>query len=299
MENVVKRSGVPAFVRAPLLHFLVLGGVAFAAWSVTRTPESLYEEPGRHIAFSARRIAALREGWSRKRQRPPTEKELRGLIDSVVREEILAREAIALGLDQDDTIVRRRLAQKMDSMARELLTPRDPTDEELQAFLEETPDRFRRPARIGFRHVFFSPDRRGSAAEADAKRALVELRKQPDMAIENVGDAVMLPAEVDLESETVVANRFGPEFVADLAKAPAGEWSGPVASAFGLHLVFLTGRRPSALPALEEVRAVVARDFAVARRETATGELYRLLRKEYRVEVDEEAFRAALAESPR
>jgi len=300
MVETKHRSGVAAIVRAPLLHFLLLGGLIFWAWSLGRPGASaVYREPAREIVVSAERIAALREGWLRKRQRPPTEEEIRGLIESLVREEILSREAIALGLDRDDTIVRRRLAQKMDNMVRELLTPSDPADEELEGFLRENPDRYRRPARISFRQVYFSPDRRGESTKTDAKAALRTLIEDPAADPGKLGDAVMLPAVLELEPADLIERRFGPDFVPAIAALPTGEWAGPIASAFGLHLVRVSEMKPAELPALALIRAVVARDYGVERRESANRELYKRLREEYRIVVDEEAVRAAVVEPPR
>jgi len=300
MDELNTRSGVADLVRAPLFHFLVLGALVFGVYALNqRDRVSVREEPERLVVVSADRIDALREGWLRTWRRPPTEAELRGLIDGLVREEILSREAVALGLDREDTIVRRRLAQKMDFLARDLLTPSDPTDEQLAAFLAENADRYRRPVRVSFRQVFFSPSRRGASARADAEAALEALRKEPEADLDGFGDAVMLPARVTEGGVDEVAGRFGGEFAGALPELPVGEWAGPVASTFGLHLVRVSGRLPAELPALEEIRAVVARDYAVERRDTANRELYEKLREQYRVEVDEDAARAALSGSSR
>jgi peptidyl-prolyl cis-trans isomerase C len=298
MGETSNRSGFAALVREPLLLFLVLGGLLFGLVEWLSPGPSTYVAPDRLVKVSAERIQALRSVWEKRWQRPPTERELRGVVESVVREEILAREALALGLDRDDPVVRRRLAQKMGFLVRDLAPPREPTDDEMRGFLEEHAERYRVPAQLGFTQVFFSPDRRVDRAEADAKAALEKLAAEPDLDPETLGDSIMLGQVHQGVSERDVARQFGEAFAASLAKLPVGRWSGPVGSAYGLHVVRVHQREDGGAPDLDAVRDAVRRDLLAKRREETEQIFHEKLRSMYRVEIDEAALSAAVA-SPR
>jgi len=160
------------WAREPLVHFLLIGAGLFALDAWNGGPAE--EDPFR-IVVSTADVERLSTLWQRQWQRPPTSEELQGAIDQHVREEIYFREALALGLDREDTIVRRRMAQKMRFISEDLATAAEPTEGELTSFLEQNEERYRTPGEVSFIHVYVNPDRRGASAESVAKETLAQL----------------------------------------------------------------------------------------------------------------------------
>ncbi|MCP3979091.1 MAG: peptidyl-prolyl cis-trans isomerase [bacterium] len=270
-------------LREPLVHFLALGLGLFVLFGIVGDSDDV--QTGR-IEISAARIAQLTEIFTRTWQRPPTDRELTGLIEDHVREEVYYREALAMGLDRDDTIVRRRLRQKLEFFTDDLADAVDPTDEQLETYFEEHAEEFRLPAMLSFRQIYFNLDRRGESASRDAESLLARLNgADAGIATADLGDSLMLPADHDRVSEDVVAREFGNEFAADLTELPVGRWSGPVQSAFGLHLVLVRERESASLPDWTEVRESLDREWRNARRVEASEKFYRALRERYEVSV--------------
>jgi hypothetical protein len=273
-----------SLLHEPLLHFLLLGAALFAADGfVNRAPKV---QPG-EIIVSAGQIEHLAARFAQFRQRPPTTEELKGLIDQYVREEILSREAMKLGLDQNDAIIRRRLQQKMEFVATDLATADEPTEAELAAWLAQHPDDFRQEQRFSFRHIYLSPGKRGDRFDADLAKLLADLKQAGEQAdVHTLGDSFLLPHAFADESQSAVAAQFGPEFVGQLARLQTGEWTGPIHSGYGVHLVLLTARTESYLPALDEVRELVKRDIMSERRLEANRRLLDGLLAQYKVKVE-------------
>jgi hypothetical protein len=272
-------------LREPLVHFLALGLGLFLLFGIVGDSGEAATD---RIVVSSARIAQMTEIFARTWQRPPTEQELEGLIEDHIREEVYYREALAMGLDRDDTIVRRRLRQKLEFFTDDLVAAVDPTTEQLDAYFRKHVDTFRIPARLSFRQIYFNRDRRGTEARQDAEALLARLNGS-DPAVETAafGDSLMLPGDYDGFSEVDVARDFGGPFAAALVELPVGRWSGPVESGFGLHLVLIRDRQPSAVPELEEVREAVEREWRNARREEAAEAFYRSLRERYVVSVED------------
>src|SRR5262245_12825913 len=157
-----------AWLREPLLHFLVIGAALFGLYRLVGGAE----QGPREIVVSEAQVEALAQNFSRTWMRPPTAAEVRGLVDDYVKEEIYYREAIALGLDRDDTVIRRRLRQKMEFVSDDVAATREPTEADLAAFLESNAESFADPPSLSFRQVFFSGDKRGAGAQSDARQAL-------------------------------------------------------------------------------------------------------------------------------
>jgi len=270
-------------LREPLLHFLVLGALLFGlyGWMQPVASDGIGE-----VTVSAGQVEHLAIAFSRVWQRPPTPAELKGLVDDYVKEEILGREAIALGLDRNDTVIRRRLRQKMELMAGELEVAEEPSEAELDAYLRAHPDGFREDSRTSFRHVFLREDR-GDRLEADAAELLVKLREMgPEADASSLGDSLLLPDEFTLEPRSGVAAQFGSAFAQSLERVPVGGWAGPLRSAYGLHLVLVTERVGAKLPALDDVRDAVRRELLARRRERANRECLDGLLKKYHVTVE-------------
>ena len=277
---------LPKVLREPLLHFVVLGAGLFLLFGVVG--ESADERPDR-IVVSAAKVENLAELFERTWRRPPTQDELDGLIEDHLKEEILYREALALGLERDDSVVRRRLRQKMEFISEDLAQSAEPTADELQAFLAERADRFREPSRISFAQVYLSPDRRGGDVWSDAERALVALNTgKPDPAA--AGDPFLLEQDYRDLAAPDLERLFGGAFAAQVAELPVGRWSGPVGSGYGLHLVLVRERTAARLPDLAEVRDAVANEWDAVRREEANRAFYQALRANYEVTVERPAW---------
>ena len=276
------RSTRPAsWLREPLLHFAILGAILF--W--LSGARGGLGGPDRRIALGAGDVAQLVAGFERTWQRPPTQQELDGLLEDRVREEIYYREALALGLDRDDTIVRRRMRQKLEFLSEDLAAV-EPGEAELEAWLAANRAAFREEPRLSFRQVYLSRDRRGEALRADAERLLAKLRAAGDAAEPaEAGDPLLLPGESAELSRSEVARLFGGGFAARVFELAPGRWEGPVESAYGLHLVLVRARREGRDPALAEVRDAVAREWLADRRQQAREDLYRELRSRYQVEI--------------
>jgi len=278
----VNRSFWQRLVREPLLHFLILGaGIYFVySHSATRGTDS------KRVVVSAGQIQNLASIFARTRMRPPTGTELRALIDDHVREEILAREAAAQGLDRDDPIIKRRLRQKMEFVAEDLAADLEPTEAQLQAFLAANASKFSTDASFSFRQVYFSPEKRGNAVMKDAASLLAKLVTATDKAgaAARGGDRLsMIEAEYKSLSTREVAEIFGDGFAAGLRTIEPGKWSGPIQSGYGLHLVYVEARTASALPPLARVRDTVLREWHADRAADIREAYFRKLLAEYQV----------------
>ncbi len=270
-----------ALLKSPLVHFVAIGAILFAMYGLLRGPGG---DDTRRIEVSEQRIARLREMWLAQWKRPPTQQELDGLIDSFIREEVLYREALAMGLDRDDTVVRRRLAQKIEFLADDLATRSEPLPEELERFLEENLERYQLPGRVSFSHIYFSVDRRGEAGESDALDALQKIRAgaSPD----EYGDPFMLQRDYPSRSEREVAELFGSEFAEALLALSPGNWQGPVRSSYGVHLVLVRERTESRTPELADVSNRVKNDLLSERRRAANEALVESLKERYQIVVE-------------
>jgi len=273
-----------AWLREPLLHFLVIGAALFALY---RLVAGEGDRP-REIVVSEAQVEALAENFARTWMRPPTAAEIHGLVDDYVREEVYYREAIAIGLDRDDTVIRRRLRQKMEFVSDDIAAAREPTDAELAAYLRSNAGRFVDPPSLSFTQVFFSSDRGGEAARAAAERTLAELGTAPAGKNAPPGDSSLLPREMFAATPRDVANVFGEAFAADIEDAPVERWIGPLESPFGLHLVRLSARVAGRLPPLTEIRTVVLREWQASQQDAVNEAFYQGLRRKYDVRVEGE-----------
>ncbi len=279
--------------REPLFHFLVAGTVLLGAATLFERLTNANNNANR-IQVSAPEIQRLREVWIRQWGRAPDSRQMQTLIDDYVREEVLYREALASGLDKDDTIVRRRLVEKMEFLSQELASA-VPSENALQEYFEANREKFRIPGEVAFSHIYFSTSKRGSTAEGDASRALVGLssRRISVAQFAGMGDPFMLQNEYPLQTEQQVEELFGDEFAGKVFQLEPGAWAGPLRSGYGFHLVRILQKLPSRVPELAEVRTQVLTDFKNRRLQTASEAFYSQLRRRYQVEVDKAALAAA------
>ncbi len=266
-------------LREPLVHFLAIGAALFALSALlggSEDPES------RRIVVTRGRIEHLATSFERVWTRPPSQEEMDGLIAGYIQEEVLYREAMALGLDRDDMIVRRRLRQKMEFLAEE--SPPPPTDADLRAYLDAHPDEFQVGGQVAFEHVYINRDLRGESAEGDAEQMLARLRAAPDSEV--AGDPFLLEHSFPRTPTEEISRTFGEAFARGLMAVPVGEWRGPVESGYGLHLVRVRERVPGRKPELEEVRDAVVREWSTARQAELRARWYENLQRRYTVVVE-------------
>jgi len=280
------RRSLPRPVRVaakePLVRFLALGGSLFLLHGLLQPPGAA---PGGEIVVSESRAAALAATFARTWQRPPTRPEMEALIDDHIRTEVFVREALALGLDRDDPIIRRRLRQKMEFLSEERASGGDPSERDLKAYLEAHPESFRRDPRISFRHLFLDPVRRGDDMPAEARRLLTRLNGDgPPADPRSLGDPLVLvdPA-FEAASKAEVAALFGASFADRLVKQTPGRWVGPVESGYGMHLVRLERLIPGEVPPLDQIRPEVEREWRSSRTREQEEEIYRRLRSKYSI----------------
>jgi hypothetical protein len=268
-------------LREPLLHFAVVGALLFAAYAWLNRDELSASNADRTILITQRELTWLTDTSARTWQRTPNESEYEGLIAEYLREELLAREARELELDRDDTIVRRRLAQKMNFILEGTARLASPTDAELRARYDADRSRFRTPTKSSFRQVYFSTGKRGERAATDALRAFGRLASR-DRTVDaaELGDASLLPRVVTDSDEQTIASQFGAGFAHTVVAIAPGVWQGPVESEFGQHLVLVTARDAGRPRAFEEVRAELLDEWQ-REQEVAARNAYfaRLLRK--------------------
>jgi len=264
-------------VREPLLHFALLGGMLFGVYRLV----SPAQPDTSRILISSEQIASVAAQFRGAWQRPPTHEELDRLVEARVRDEVLYREGLALGLDRDDPVVMNRVKQKMEVLSEDALTA-EPTDAELQAYLDAHQQQFALPASTSFQQVYFNPSRRGSSLDSSVRRAHTILESGGFV----VGDRTMLPAQLERAVPADIDATFGATFEAAVRSLPIGTWSEPVRSSFGYHLVRVTARTDSTIPTLADARDVVAREWLRAHAVEARERLYQSLRARYSVAIE-------------
>jgi hypothetical protein len=270
------------FLRDPVVHFVILGAALFGVYALVTGVFSSGDV--RRIEIGEAEIEFLAGNFQRQWGRAPTPEELQGLVRARVREEILYREALAVGLDRNDVVVRRRMVQKMELLTQDLATLADPTDAELRAFFTERPEDYRIPPRLSFSHVYFNEDRRGASVEEDAREVLAGLLEEtppPDRAPER-GDSIMIDDVFARASPDEVRRIFGDRFAEALFQLGPG-WQGPIHSGYGLHLVNVGERVEGRIPEYDEIRERLVEDFNRLRRDRANEALYESLAGQYEI----------------
>jgi hypothetical protein len=266
-------------LREPLLHFLVIGAVLFGVYQWAAGDEAAPDE----IVVSAGQIASMQAIFSQTWQRPPTAEETEALVNEYIRDEILYREGVAMGLDRDDTVVRRRIRQKMEFVA-DLASGIEPTDAELKAFVADHPDRFNGEPRVSFTQVYF-PAGAQAADAADMERLRLALNAgTADPA--TAGSPLLAGSDFRDLTKTEVAQTFGPDFAAWIDKATPGAWQGPIASGYGTHLVRVSERVEARELPFGQIRDAARREWLHARKVQANDALYEELRSRYVIKIE-------------
>jgi hypothetical protein len=281
-----RSNDMKRILNEPLLHFLLLGVAIFVAYGLVK-PSS--EEPGK-IVITQGQLATMIESFNLTRQRPPIREEWEGLIRERVRQEIYYREALALGLDKDDVIIRRRLQQKMEFVSDDVAAQALPTDDELGAYLTAHPDKFRLEQQFTFRQLYLDPEKHGANLARDAAQLLAKLnRAGGGTGLATMADPFMLDRNFTAVPASEVARQFGETFASKLAEIASGQWQ-MIESGYGVHLVLVSERREGHLPPLEDVRDAVRREWESNRRREVSEKRYETMLKRYVVTIERPEF---------
>src|SRR5208283_3637711 len=270
------------WLREPLVHFLFIGIVVFAVYAYMHRGRGGVES-SKQIVLSLDELQQMDTYFVSQWHRQPTPAEFQAMVEDKVREKVLYREALAMGLDKDDTIVERRMAQKMQFLAEDVAAAHEPSTAELNAWFEKNSSKFALPSRYSFRHLYFSPDKRGKNAQDDAAKALTKIAGQPEdskLAV-SLADPFMFQDYYGDRAPEALAKEFGPQFAVALEKVKPGSWQGPIESGYGWHLVFVDTVVPGRIPALEEIEPDVKTAWLGEQKATAWHKAYAEMRAKY------------------
>lgn len=267
-------------IREPLLHFLLLGAFVFVVYEYKNNGEN---EAPNHIVVSKGQQQQLITKFNRTWLRSPTEKELSGLIENHVREEVFYREAVAMGLDQHDALVRQRMRMKLEFMLEDL-SAQNVSDDQLIEFMKVHSDKFRIDTQLSFQQVYLNPDKRNNV-ESDATNLISELKN--GAVADSVGDSTLLPYEYTLKTHDEIQRSLGERFTNEVMKLAPGHWTGPIYSVYGAHLIKVNERIQPKPPELAEIREQVEREYLVKKREELKILTYEKLRQGYQVTIEQ------------
>ena len=278
--------------KEPLLHFLIIGAVIFVVFSIVNKDE--IDVSGNKIVVTAAEIERLSTNWSKKWNRPPTDTELKGLVDSYIKEEVYYREALALGLDQNDTILRRRLMQKMEFLSNDLAELNQPDEADLNKYFLDNQEKYELPAQVSFTHIYFSLDKRGAKAFEDAKNVLSQLDA---LSAPELGDSFMMQYDFVQETPFEIERLFGKGFAKELFTLETNTWLGPIESGYGLHLVRISEKIDSRMPELASVIDKVRTDLMFKRRQKMNKEIYERFKERYEIVIEDMPKQSGMAKS--
>ena len=285
-EQSGSRQTFPAAIkrwsREPLLHFLLLGVILFGVYAYTHRGRGGVES-SRQIVLSLDELQQMDLYFESQWHRQPTPAEFQAMVEDKVQEEVLYREGLAVGLDKDDTIVKRRMAQKMQFLAEDVAAAHEPSTAELKTWFEKNSTKFALPSRYSFRHLYFSPDKRGKNAQDDVTKALAKIAGQPEdskLAV-SLADPFMFQDYYGDRTPEALAKEFGPQFAVALEKLKPGSWQGPIESGYGWHLVFVDTVIPGRIPSFEEIESDVKIAWLGEQKATAWQKAYAEMRAKY------------------
>lgn len=292
-----KQPRLKTLLREPLLHFMLIGAAIFLVYDLQ---DEDYANDANRIVISKADINRLNAILTKKQQRPPTQIELDGLIEQQIREQVMYREALAMGMDQNDAIVRKRLAQKVEFISSDIAATIEPTDDDLTGYLKAHPGKFESAAFLSFEQIYFNRDKRGAQTRVDALRSLTELNENNETDqtdISNTGDSFMMGLNHDDITVFGVSRLFGKKFAVELFKLETGDWQGPIESSYGLHLVRITNKTDTQKAELNSVRDKVRSEWLSEQRRTMNEIFYQNLRQRYEIVIEKSTKKNNLASS--
>jgi peptidyl-prolyl cis-trans isomerase C len=276
------------FLREPLVHFLFIGAALFMLYAFWGQQDA--EKKDREITITTGEINWLTDAWQKRWARPPTLEEKEGLIKQYLREIILSREAIAMGLDKDDSVIRRRLAQKLEFLSNDLITPQPPTEDELQDYFKEHIKQYQAPDLVTMTHVFIDPDLRGDQTLIDAESIKIKLQalNEPPRDARAYGDPFMLQSYYPERSEAELLKLFGSGFARSVFELAPQQWHGPVLSGYGTHLVYVHDHQVPEPPTFSDVKDQVQQEWVDDKREELNAQFVDSMIARYDVIIEED-----------
>ena len=281
------RNSLPRLFKEPLIQFLFIGACIYGAYALFGTPEEDFRDTRVHV--DARRINSFISEWESRWNRPPTRDEISGLIQSYIKEDVLYRQAVSMGLNEDDPITRRRMAQKLEFLTSDLASMVEPAEGELESYFNENSELYQKPDLVSFYQVFFNPDKRESSTLEDAAELLTQLQEQgePGPGILEAGDRFMIPSEFVAVTQMGVSRQLGKDFAESVMNLEEGRWHGPIVSGYGVHLVYVFDFNASPPAVFEEVRDAVFENWQVERRIQFNTDFLENLKSRYEIVIDE------------
>ena len=286
-KGVLVKNRLMRLAKEPLVQFLLIGACIYGVYGWLGTPED--DAADRTIIVDAARIEAFIGQWKRRWNRPPTRQELDGVINTFVREDILYRVALDMGLDQDDPITRRRMAQKLEFLTNDIALFKEPMPGELEQYFQDNRARYRDPDLITFSHVFFDPDLRDESTLDDAAVVLAQLEAagDPDPATLDAGDRFMLQGYFQEADEFDVRRQLGSGFAEAVMPLEPRRWHGPVLSGYGVHLVYVYEFLEAPPPVFADVRQYVLENWQTEQQEKFNAEFFESLKSRYDIVIAE------------
>jgi len=283
------------WLHEPLLHFLLIGALLFVIFGLKNDGIS---DQSKRIIFSQDDIHRLILLWEKQRQQPPTQAELKSLIEKQIREQVMYREALTMGLDKNDSIVRRRLAQKVEFISSDLAAQIEPSEADLTDYLNNHPEKFKTPGHISFVQIYLSADKHGKNLEKEAKQLLLKLENAGhDADISNLGDPFMFGQQHEQLKQHDVSRLFGKDFTDKLFSLPVGIWQGPVRSAYGLHLLKIKNKTPARQAQLATVHDKVRNEWINQQRKIIDKAFYNSLQKQYEIIIEDDDLKDLLKDT--
>ena len=287
---MTKHSKLSTLLREPLFHFLLIGAAIFLLFSQMNTTE---DENDKQIIITKEKIESLENAWIKAKGRQPSAEEMEQQLEYDIHEQVLYREAMAMGLDKDDMIIRRRLSQKMKYLFDDLSVFDKPSEAELKKFVSEHPSKFTKPATISFSQIYLDPREHGESLEVNAKNLLAELRTTLIKDNIGFGDRSLLPYDFTNERRSDIDSMFGKVFTSQAFSSPTNAWQGPFESAYGMHLIYIHKRTKDRLPPLSEIRERAEREWISFKQREANKIFYQSLHQQYKIIVDEDVLKDA------
>jgi hypothetical protein len=274
-------------LKEPLIQFLILGAAIYGAYALFGAPEDDFRDTT--IVVDSNRIDSMIVEWERRWNRPPSRQEIDDLIQQYIKEDVLYRQAVAMGLNKDDPVTRRRMAQKLEFLTSDMSGMQVPETGELEQFFADHQESYRDPDRVSFSHIYFNPDRREGATLTDAEATLARLKEkgEPGAEISELGDRFMLQSYFDSATEWDIRRQLGSGFSEVMMDLEPGQWHGPVMSGYGVHLVFIYDYFTAPPPVFENVQARVLEDWHAEKREQFNAQFLENLKSRYEIVIDE------------
>ena len=274
--------------REPLIHFFVLGLVVFGLHGILEKKPETVDDPFL-VEVTSADIEWYRTMWNKRMGREPTVEELRGQVNQSIREQVLSREAVAIGLDEGDPVLRRRLAQKMDFLFKDLSEITEPSDDELKIYFQNNLDTYEIPGKVSFIQIYFNTDKREVEEAAEEIRLLVEKLNASDgipRDVSALGDRSLLQADFSNRTLKEIKVEFGPNFANEVWSQPFREWQGPIPSGYGFHAVYIYERVDKILPEFKDLQERIRADWLADKQRDLARKAYDELRRRYRVLVE-------------